>query len=92
MSQYADLAVPTVHLNGTSKKELMQQYLDAIRALKNARDIMQQGGPHGRDYYVQGNEATQVAIAQHRVRLQKVNDVIAELETIGLAVVKQGKD
>jgi hypothetical protein len=92
MTDFATIAIPSVHMNGTSKRELLDQYIAAIRALRNATEIMAKGGPHGRDYYVQGSDAINVAIAQHRVRLQKVNAVADELEAIALEVQSQGKD
>jgi hypothetical protein len=92
MTDFATIAIPTIHLNGTSKRELLDQYIAAIRALRSATEIMARGGPHGRDYYVQGPDAINVAIAQHKVRLQKVHAVADELEGIALEVQKQGRD
>ena len=45
---------PIIHLNGTSKDDLLQQYLDAGHALKAALTAMSMAAPNGRDYYPAG--------------------------------------
>ena len=42
--------MPTVNLNGTDGRQLMQAYLDAHTALMAAIEKMQVSRPHGRDY------------------------------------------
>ena len=42
-----NLAHPTVHLNGTSKADLLEGYIDAIRALRVAKDKLNKAGPTG---------------------------------------------
>lgn len=48
------MRVPTVHLNGTSKGELLDQAHRAARAVANAITAVMQAAPNGRDFYVQG--------------------------------------
>ena len=76
------IATPTVHLNGTSKAELLQGYLEAITALREASNKIGRAGPNARDYYVQGNDAFTKARDQHVARLTKLAEVQDELEQI----------
>jgi hypothetical protein len=47
------LAIPTIHLNGTSQESLISGYLDAITALHHAGSVLARAAPNMRDYYVQ---------------------------------------
>jgi len=51
------LTVPTVHLNGTSREELLRQLQDAWQAVFQARDALAKASPNARDYYPQGEHA-----------------------------------
>ena len=44
--------LPTVHLNGTSRDELVRQLVEAGKALQVALDKLRAAYPHERDYYV----------------------------------------
>jgi hypothetical protein len=81
--------VPMVHSNGTSKEELMQQLLDAHHALTEALGAMGRASPHGRDYYVMGNETLTKAGDDHRARIAKLVEVIEEIEEIAQGVIAQ---
>ena len=48
---------PTVHLNGTSAKDLWAGYEAAYEAVRAAQDALGKIEFNARDYYVQGNEA-----------------------------------
>ena len=50
--------LPTVHLNGTSKKMLLDGYWGIIRAIQNLEDTMCKCVFHARDYYVHPLEDT----------------------------------
>lgn len=84
-----DLAIPTVHMNGTSKDDLLQQLMDAASALRSARELMQKAAPNGRDYYVQNDTALRTAIQQHTDRLMKLDALVAEYEEIMEKVADQ---
>jgi hypothetical protein len=86
------LKVPTIHLNGTSKRDLLDGYKAAYLAVGDAIEKLQATSPHGRDYYVQDDKATSQAIAQHVVRLAKLDDVRKELLEIAIAIQDQGKE
>src|SRR6478672_1946088 len=83
------LIFPTVHRNGTHGPDLLELQLDARSAILDAIKALQTAGPNGRDYYPQGPDAIQLAIAQHSDRLALLNRVYNELSQIAEAIVKQ---
>jgi hypothetical protein len=84
-----NLKIPTVHLNGTSREELLGQISNAMHAVREARDALMKATPNARDFYVQGDGAFKAAIAQHYLRLDALNGVLGELEAIGVAISDQ---
>jgi hypothetical protein len=70
---------PTIHLNGSSKDDLFDKYMTALAAVEAAIDALAQAGPHGRDYYPQGDDAFREARAEHEARLRQLNNVSREL-------------
>jgi len=52
-----NITAPTIHLNGTSAKDLWEGYEAAYDAVRAAQDAFRQIEFNARDYYVQGNEA-----------------------------------
>jgi|SRR5579863_202057 len=76
------LMVPTVHLNGTAKVDLMQQLADAIDPIREAIRKLAAACPNARDYYPQGPEAIGEALRQHNARMAMLRSMAAELETI----------
>lgn len=83
------MMIPTVHLNGTSREELMQQIRDAYDALFSALEKLRAMTPHGRDYYVQGPESGQKARDEHEVRIKMVLYVVNELLIMAAEIDKQ---
>lgn len=73
---------PTIHLNGTGGKALGAAYERAYDALNVAYDAVRETAPNARDYYPQGPEAILKATADHRARLQKIHDVMNELDIL----------
>jgi len=73
---------PTVHLNGTGKRGLTLQYARVASALRTAIDVTAQNGPHGRDYYVQPGEAFLHARKEHQERLDRLREVLGEIDEI----------
>lgn len=78
----SNLTMPTIHLNGTSRSELLEQQVVAIDAVRKAIDALQQASPNGRDYYVQGGHAFTAAREEHTSRLSRLVEVRKELEEI----------
>lgn len=77
------MMIPTIHLNGTSRDELQRQLIAAIEAVRGAVETVAKAGPHGRDYYPQGPDAINTALAEHYARLEKLDAVYKELCAIG---------
>jgi hypothetical protein len=80
------LAVPTIHLNGTSRENLMEDLLGAYHALTEAITALGRACPNGRDYYPQGNDALSAALEDHRSRLARLESVKAELMQVAEAI------
>jgi hypothetical protein len=81
------MMIPTLHLNGTSRDELMTQVCDAARALQAAMEALAQMAPNGRDYYVQSPDACAQAGREHRERIAKVKEVYDEVTRLGEAIL-----
>lgn len=73
---------PLVHLNGTSRASLEEQYLQAIQAVREAQKALTLAYPNGRDYYPLGADASARAMAEHRARVEKLTAVEDELVDI----------
>jgi len=84
------MMVPSIHLNGTSKNELLEQQIEALRALRAAIAALRQAAPNGRDYYPQGTAAAARALAEHSRRLGNLHAVETELEDLALAISHGG--
>lgn len=84
------LSIPSIHLNGTSKNELLDQLQTAYSAVDAAMIAMSKAAPNGRDYYPQGPDAIRKAVVEHSERLAKLAAVSRELETIVIAIVDGG--
>ena len=80
------LSVPTVHLNGTSREELLTQLTTAADAVRDAISAVQKACPNGRDYYPQGKDAVREALRQHDNRLRCMADVLCDLSEIAEAI------
>ena len=76
------IALPTVHLNGTSRQSLIDDNDAAYNALRAAVRALEKAAPNARDYYVQGDGAFANAVAQHVARLTALRSVLADLEAI----------
>lgn len=73
---------PTIHRNGTSREELLEQILKASHAIHLAIRDLQAACPNGRDYYPQGPAVINQAIDEHAARCEKLESVRRELEEI----------
>lgn len=76
------MMLPTIHLNGTSARELFDQTHEAARAIRAAMEAIGRAAPNGRDYYPQGNFAIGDAVTEHRARLAALQKIAAELQKI----------
>jgi hypothetical protein len=73
-----EIAVPTVHMNGTSASELLRQLDEAVAAVRQAIDCTLNAEPNSRDYYVQPG-GPRIVMHQHRVRVELLGKVLKEL-------------
>lgn len=71
---------PTIHLNGSSPKELFENACEALGALRKAIAAVEGTSPNGRDYYPQGDGAIKTAVCEHASRIERLYSVLAELE------------
>ena len=78
----AKIAIPTIHMNGTSRNDLMEAMSNAAYAIEKAEEAMGKVCPNGRDYYPQGPDAIQEALRQHHNRLHHLHAVRTELMEI----------
>ena len=60
------LVLPTVHVNGSAAKSLMQDYTLARRAIQGAITALRAVDFNSRDYYVQGPAAWPAAVQQRQ--------------------------
>ena len=81
--------IPRVHLNGTSREELVDQIRRALDALSKADDALAYMSPNGRDYYPLGDSAINTAIEQHRRRRLMLVEIRNEIGAIGEGIVDQ---
>ncbi len=72
------MILPIVHLNGTSKEELLRQITEAGVAIDAALRAFSGMAPNPRDYYPDPGRFER-ALQQHRDRAQKLFDVYQEL-------------
>jgi Ser/Thr protein kinase RdoA (MazF antagonist) len=86
------LETPLVHLNGTSKKALLEQLQVAANSLYAARKSLYDASPHGRDYYPKEAGAFKRAAEQHESRIKRLSSVYEELSALMEAVADQGDD
>lgn len=85
------LAKPLVHLNGTSRAELVRQYETAMNALNTAIDLVRETAPHGRDYYPLPPAVGGIAVQQHNDRMNRLCLVHNELSEIFDHITEVGR-
>lgn len=78
---------PTIHLNGTSKKELLDQSLLVVEKIRDAMEALAKATPNGRDYYVQGPNAIKTALEEHNARATKLQEVLDDMNELVMHIV-----
>ena len=73
------MMLPTIHSNGSSVTQLLEDMNEASQALRQAIEKLEIAGPDGRDYYPQGSPALPQAQKEHRERVQALFQVRKEL-------------
>lgn len=74
------VVLPIVHLNGTSKEDLLRQRTELWDALGVVEDKLRQAAPNARDFHLEQGLYEQ-ACAQHARRLEILRRLLAEVET-----------
>jgi len=85
------MIVPTIHLNGTGKEDLIKQVREAHSAVCEAIDKLYGMAPHGRDYYPQGDFAYAEARTEHLARLEPLQSVRDELMDLWQGISEAGR-
>lgn len=78
----SDIKKPSIHMNGSGKQHLMDQYRAALYALNSALNALNDAYPHGRDYYVQGDDVIYTACREQDARIAAVKKVRDDMESI----------
>lgn len=73
------MRLPTIHLNGTSRQYLHEEALASAFALRAAVASLEAMTVNARDYYPQGPDAYAEAAREHRERIERVRQVLAEV-------------
>ena len=82
------MTLPTIHLNGTSKEQLVAALCSASYALDNAYAKLKETAPNGRDYYPQGQDAMPRARKEHDDRMRRLDGIKDEIDEMALAIDK----
>lgn len=66
------ITIPTVHLNGTSREQLLDGYETTVKAIRKAIEATEQHQPNARDYYLQDGNAFGDAVVEYRKQLSRL--------------------
>lgn len=82
---------PIININGTSPDALVEQVIDILTALREAKMMLVKHGPHGRDYQTDpsGGILFRLAQSEHRSRLIHLDAMIKDYEDIGEQIMAQ---
>lgn len=81
------LITPRVHLNGTSKEDLLEALSTASDAIHSAIDAVAATVPNGRDHYNHPvRHALTKALSQHDSRIERLASVRDEIHTLMEAI------
>lgn len=84
------LVPPTIHSNGTSKKELVELRVAVTEAAQALLDAMKLAAPNARDYYPQGHEALSLARAAWLERMEAVERLQDEVQRDAMKIALEG--
>ena len=73
---------PTVNINGTSAKKLLEQQMVVMRAAYQLIQELTASTPHGRDYL--NDDEYKIARNDHIRRISQVSDVYNDAESLSL--------
>ena len=82
------MILPHVHNNGTSRSELLEQFMNARRAIAAALEAVGAACPNDRDYYVSNDpQAGHKAREEHADRQRCLYKLIADYEILAEEVL-----
>lgn len=89
----SNLQKPMVHLGGTGKEQLAEQYQKSAAMLDEAVTAMCHASPHMRDYYryPDADAAFAKAKEEHQKRIDAVIGVVRELQALAVYARRGGK-
>lgn len=85
-----NLAMPTLHMNGTGPRMLLEGYVKASLAVQAAIEATSRIEFNARDYYVQPPGVWEQAKAENLSRFARLHAVKAELDAIAEHVANTG--
>lgn len=83
------MILPIVHLNGTSREELIRLRCEAGQKIREALAALAEMAPNGRDYYPEPGRFEK-ARAQHDLRAAALRHLYDEIEAEYLALDEEG--
>ena len=87
MTETVNYPLPTVHLNGTGKKMLLEGNIRILGAINDLKEAINDCEFHGRDYYVQDNDPAMDAFNDDNAFSRAYNErqkhlkALADMET-----------
>ena len=80
----AELVLPLVNMNGTSREALIAQHLDGAAAMRHAHEAMRESVPHGRDHprMADGTDTMAAARRQHQAWVDAITRIAIEMEQV----------
>ena len=82
MTETVNYPLPTVHLNGTGKKMLLEGNTRILGAINDLKEAIQSCEFHGRDYYVQDNNPAMDAFNDDNAFSRAYNERQKHLQAI----------
>ena len=82
MTETVNYPLPTVHLNGTGKKMLLEGNTRILGAINEVKEAIQSCEFHGRDYYVQDNDPAMDAFNDDNAFSRAYNERQKHLQAI----------
>lgn len=76
------LTLPLIHINGTSRDDLIRSYTAQYLSLKQAIRVFTDHPPHGRDYYPLGPSALNQAYTEYEHRIATLRGVLTDIDAI----------
>jgi len=83
------MTLPTIHMNGTSAKMLLEGYDTAMEKLQDAMDSISKIEFNARDYYPQGPGAFEQAREERIALMQRLQQSYDDLQTIAVHIYRQ---